>query len=87
MQLANPIGTILSCAMLLRHSLGLEVEARVVEQAVERTIEMGALTPDLAVPDGRVVQTGEVTASVVASLGTAVPDSSTEAHTRRLAIS
>jgi 3-isopropylmalate dehydrogenase len=87
MQLANPIGTILSCAMLLRHSLGLEVEARAVEQAVERTIDMGALTPDLAVPGGRVVQTGEVTASVVASLGTAVADSLTEAQARRLAIS
>lgn len=32
--IANPVGTILSVAMLLRHSFGLEVEARLVERAV-----------------------------------------------------
>jgi 3-isopropylmalate dehydrogenase len=69
MQRANPIGTILSCAMLLRHSLGLEAEAAAVESAVERAIEAGALTPDLAVPGGRVARTGEVTAAIVAALG------------------
>ncbi len=37
--IANPIGTILSAAMLLRHSLGLEAEVRAVEQAVEKTLE------------------------------------------------
>ena len=68
MQLANPLGTILSCAMLLRHSLGLEVEARAVEAAVDRAIELGALTPDLSVPGGRVVQTSDVTATVVSAL-------------------
>ena len=34
--IANPIGTILSAAMLLRHSLGLEAEARAIERAVAR---------------------------------------------------
>jgi 3-isopropylmalate dehydrogenase len=68
MQLANPIGTILSCAMLLRHSLGLEMEARAVEDAVERTIEAGALTADLSVPGGRVARTGEVTEAVISRL-------------------
>jgi 3-isopropylmalate dehydrogenase len=75
MQLANPLGAILSCAMLLRHSLGLEAEALAVEYAVERAIDTGALTPDLTVPGGRVVQTAEVTARVVASLGSAAPGS------------
>jgi 3-isopropylmalate dehydrogenase len=69
MQLANPIGTILSCAMLLRHSLGLETEARAVEDAVERTIEAGLLTADLAPPGGRAVPTGEMTAAIVSRLG------------------
>ncbi|MEO8333879.1 MAG: 3-isopropylmalate dehydrogenase [bacterium] len=66
---ANPIGTILSCALLLRHSLGLEVEACAVESAVEATIEAGALTPDLAVPKGRVAETSEVTAAIVERIG------------------
>ncbi|MBK8184583.1 MAG: 3-isopropylmalate dehydrogenase [Candidatus Competibacteraceae bacterium] len=45
--IANPIGMILSCAMLLRHSLGLEQEAAAIEQAVEETISAGARTADL----------------------------------------
>jgi 3-isopropylmalate dehydrogenase len=40
--IANPCGTVLSAAMLLRHSLGLEIEARSVELAVERAIDGGA---------------------------------------------
>jgi 3-isopropylmalate dehydrogenase len=79
MQLANPIGTILSCAMLLRHSLGLEVEASVIERAVERTIEAGALTPDLAVAGGRVARTDEVTAGIVRLLAGEIPSETTAA--------
>jgi 3-isopropylmalate dehydrogenase len=45
--IANPLGTILSAALLLRHSLGLEAEARSVERAVERALAKGARTPDL----------------------------------------
>jgi 3-isopropylmalate dehydrogenase len=45
--IANPIGTILSCAMLLRHSLALELEAAAIEKAVERVITNGARTGDI----------------------------------------
>jgi 3-isopropylmalate dehydrogenase len=45
--IANPTGTILSAAMLLRHSLGLEAEAVSIEQAVEAAISAGARTADL----------------------------------------
>jgi 3-isopropylmalate dehydrogenase len=45
--IANPIGTILSAAMLLRHSLGLRREADVLEKAVARTIADGVRTADL----------------------------------------
>jgi 3-isopropylmalate dehydrogenase len=45
--IANPLGTILSAALLLRHSLGLEQEARWIEQAVDDAIEGGARTADL----------------------------------------
>jgi 3-isopropylmalate dehydrogenase len=45
--IANPYGTILSVAMLLRHSLGLENEAQVVEKSVSTAIEGGIRTADL----------------------------------------
>ncbi|AUX32579.1 MULTISPECIES: 3-isopropylmalate dehydrogenase [Sorangium] len=45
--LANPIGTILSAAMLLRHSLRLDKEAATLERAVAQAIAAGARTADL----------------------------------------
>jgi 3-isopropylmalate dehydrogenase len=45
--IANPIGTILSAALLLRYSLHLEKEARVIEAAVELAIAGGCRTRDL----------------------------------------
>ena len=45
--LANPVGTILSAAMLLRHSLGLEDEAGSIEAAVAAVLAAGAVTADL----------------------------------------
>ena len=45
--IANPTGTILSAAMLLRHSLGLEADAASIERAVEDAISAGARTLDL----------------------------------------
>lgn len=46
--IANPTGTILSAALLLRHSLGLDAEAIMVEQAVEAALAAGARTADIA---------------------------------------
>jgi 3-isopropylmalate dehydrogenase len=46
--IANPIGTILSGALLLRYSLGLEAEAACIERAVLAAIEDGARTADIA---------------------------------------
>jgi 3-isopropylmalate dehydrogenase len=46
--IANPYATILSLAMLLRHSLGLTKEAEAVEQAVSASIVAGVLPGDLA---------------------------------------
>jgi len=45
--IANPLGTVLSAAMLLRHSLKLEDEAQAIEQAVAAMIASGARTADL----------------------------------------
>jgi len=46
--IANPLATILSAAMLLRHSLGQETAAQAIERAVGRALEAGYRTPDLA---------------------------------------
>jgi 3-isopropylmalate dehydrogenase len=56
---ANPTGTILSFAMLLRSSLGLEKEAVAVEQAVAAAIEQGVRTPDIAEDKASAVTTAE----------------------------
>src|SRR6478735_1642300 len=45
--IANPVGTILSAALLLRHSLRLETEAATLEQAVQATISDGVRGKDL----------------------------------------
>jgi 3-isopropylmalate dehydrogenase len=45
--IANPLGTILSAALLLRYSLGLEREAAAIERAAERALAAGARTRDL----------------------------------------
>jgi 3-isopropylmalate dehydrogenase len=75
--LANPVGTILSAAMLLRWSLGLEAAAAEVEAAVAGAIEAGYRTADLVPPDGdtaglRVIGTREMTAAIVDRLGARV---------------
>lgn len=49
--IANPAGAILSAAMLLRHSLGLDREASAIEAAVQASIAAGYRTADCAAPD------------------------------------
>ncbi|MBS0590670.1 MAG: 3-isopropylmalate dehydrogenase, partial [Proteobacteria bacterium] len=62
--LANPLGTILSAALLLRYSLGLESEAKEIEAAVDAVIEQGTLTRDL----GGSANTNEVGVAVLVQL-------------------
>ncbi len=45
--IANPVGTILSSALMLRHSLRQEVEAASIERAVDESITQGARTVDV----------------------------------------
>lgn len=54
--IANPVGTILSVAMLLRHSLELESEAEAVERAVEQAIAGGARTADLTTNESKTTE-------------------------------
>jgi 3-isopropylmalate dehydrogenase len=65
---ANPYGTLRSIALLLRHSLGLPVEAEAVERAVARALELGHLTGDLVKPGASTRTTAEVGDAVVALL-------------------
>ena len=55
--IANPLATILSTAMLLRHSLGLEKEASAVEAAVDAVLDDGVRTRDIASTGTEVVST------------------------------
>jgi 3-isopropylmalate dehydrogenase len=66
--LANPIGAIASAAMLLRHALGLEQEARAIEQAIEQVLRGGARTADLAGPSDKGIGTREMATAVASAL-------------------
>lgn len=60
----NPVGTVLSVAMMLRYSLNLAAEADAVEEAVRRAIEGGVRTRDLGGQAG----TGEMGDAIVKEL-------------------
>jgi 3-isopropylmalate dehydrogenase len=66
--IANPYAAILSVAMLLRHSLRLEDEAKCVERAVDMALDAGAFTADLARDGVAALGTGEATAVVLEQL-------------------
>ena len=66
--IANPVGTIMSVAMLLRHSLELSQEADALEAAVSRALEGGARTPDIATSGERVLTTREMGDAVLGAL-------------------
>lgn len=61
---ANPVGTILSAAMMLRHSFDLEGEASAVEAAVESALDAGKGTADI----GGTLSTTEMTEEILSRL-------------------
>lgn len=68
---ANPIAQILSAALLLRHSLGMEEAAHAVEQAVRDTIARGLRTADIYVPTDKTatrVSTHEMGQAIIDAL-------------------
>jgi 3-isopropylmalate dehydrogenase len=65
---ANPSGTILSAALLLRYSLGLEAEAKAIEQAVEKVLEAGARTADLVPRGTQFLSTTEFAQAILAEI-------------------
>ncbi len=66
--IANPLATILSVALLLRYSLGLDAAALALEAAVDRVVTGGILTVDLVAPGEASHGTAAVGAAVSAAL-------------------
>jgi 3-isopropylmalate dehydrogenase len=66
--IANPYGTILSVALLLRHSLDLGAEAAALERAVAAALSDGARTPDIAPAGTRALSTREAGEAVISRL-------------------
>ncbi|HSR71543.1 MAG TPA: 3-isopropylmalate dehydrogenase [Kiloniellales bacterium] len=66
--LANPLATLLSFAMLLRYSLDLDDDARLIETAVERVLAAGLRTADIAAPGTKPVSTRAMGDAVLAEL-------------------
>jgi 3-isopropylmalate dehydrogenase len=63
--IANPVGTILSAAMLARWSLGREDVAAAIERAVAAALDAGLRTADLAAPGEDAVSTTGMTEAIV----------------------
>jgi len=66
--IANPLGMIMSSALALRFSLGMDEEAKAIERAVSQTLDEGYHTPDLNMKDGKKAGTKEVTEAVIRNL-------------------
>ena len=66
--IANPIASVLSVAMMLRHSLGLTEEAAVVERAVDQVLAQNYRTADIAPPGTASISTVEMGDRIVSAL-------------------
>ncbi len=67
--IANPLATVLSAAMMLRYSFGLEEAADLVERAVEETLNQGYRTPDIYSEGTIKVGTEEMTQAIIENMG------------------
>jgi 3-isopropylmalate dehydrogenase len=65
---ANPLATILSVAMMFRHTFARDDVAQRIEHAVRATLRKGLRTPDIAGDGERVVGTRDMGAAVAAAL-------------------
>ncbi len=66
--IANPIATILSAAMMLRYSFNLTEEADCIEKAVDAVLNDGLRTSDIAKPGENTLSTSEMTEAVIERL-------------------
>ena len=65
---ANPIGTILSAAMMLKYSFGLDAEAAAIEAAVDKALNDGLRTADCMADGCRLVSCSEMGDAIAARL-------------------
>lgn len=68
--IANPLATILSCALLLRHSLGQDAAAQAIERAVAQVLDAGHRTADIAEHGVTPLGSQEIAAHVLSALET-----------------
>lgn len=68
--IANPVAMILSAAMMLRHSFGLNDEANVIEESVESILNDGFHTADIKAASGQKVGTKEMTQKIIDTIKT-----------------
>ncbi len=66
--IANPIATIASAAMMLSYAFKLEKEAEAVEQAIIKTLDLGYRTKDIQSPGARIVGTTEMGEAILRNL-------------------
>jgi 3-isopropylmalate dehydrogenase len=67
--MANPIATILSAAMMLRFSFGLEAEADAIEKAVDNVLDRGLRTADIIGSSGvKPLKTFEMTDEILKAI-------------------
>lgn len=66
--IANPLATILSLAMMLRYTFNLEASAQRIEKAVQKVLQQGYRTADIYEPGTQKVSTSEMGDAVVAAL-------------------
>lgn len=65
---ANPIATIASAAMMLAYAFQLDKEAEAVEQAIVKTLDLGYRTRDIQSPGSRIVGTTEMGDAILRNL-------------------
>ncbi|MGZ8365079.1 MAG: 3-isopropylmalate dehydrogenase [Nitrospira sp.] len=66
--IANPIATISSAAMMLSYAFQLDQEAEAIEQAIVKTLDLGYRTKDIQSPGAKIVGTVEMGEAIVRNL-------------------
>jgi 3-isopropylmalate dehydrogenase len=60
LNIANPLATVLSAAMMFEDAFGLKEEAQAIRAVVNKSLEEGIVTEDLAVKGAKSYKTSEV---------------------------
>ena len=62
---ANPIAAIASVAMMFEYTFNMPHVSRVIEQAIEKTLQTGYRTVDIATDGSKIVTTDEITQNII----------------------